>query len=181
MGENQRDQISSLCMLNQSHLSGEGEINYSLGGREESRGRWASVIKPVHPSLKRQRQTSGARSFIKGHSHLQELLELGQYLQAKAVSNLQHPQTIHNDPGFAIQPHAVQCNRTVCEGCQALLPQGKISCSPAGKEPVQFLGTKSWEAEHDSGLGSSEATAYLGTIIGNYVISNFSGAVSHGI
>ena len=36
---------------------------------------------------------------------------------------------------------------------------------------VQFLGTKSWESEHNSGLGSAEVTAYLGTIIGNDKLS----------
>lgn len=125
------------------------------------------MIKPVHPLLKRQRQTSGAGSFTKGHSHLEALLDLGQYLPA----NFQHPQTIHSDPGFAIQPHTVQGSRTDREECQALLPWGKTSYSPVGKKLVQFLGTKSWEAEHDSGLSSSEVTAYLGTGIGNAKLS----------
>lgn len=78
---------------------------------------------------------------------------------------------MHSDRGFANQPYAVQGNRTAHEGCQALLPQGKTSCFPVGKKLVQFLGTKSWEAEHDLGLSSSEATAYLGTVIGNDKLS----------
>lgn len=36
------------------------------------------MIKAVHPSLKMQRQMSGAGSLTKGHSHLEALLELGQ-------------------------------------------------------------------------------------------------------
>lgn len=48
---------------------------------------------------------------------------------------------------------------------------GKTAALQGGKKLVQFLGTKSWKSEHNLELGSSEVTAYLGTAIGNDMLS----------